>query len=107
MEKIEDTRVDVVFATGKPPLRAMRWARILNSVKKDIPGRTKIRYCVAPETKRDMRYYTKFNADSLNPAMASSALQDEWKKAVGRIPPEMSNVSRTLKGTHFDVMMEL
>ena len=79
LENIEDTRVDVVFATGKPPLRAMRWARILNSIKKDIPGRTKIRYCVAPETKREMRYYTKFNADALKRAGMGELEESAWE----------------------------
>lgn len=79
LEQIQDTRVDVVFATGKPPLRAMRWARILNSIKKDIPGRSKLRYCVAPETKREMRYYTKFNADALKRAGMGDLEDSIWE----------------------------
>ncbi|CAK9041733.1 Uncharacterized protein SCF082_LOCUS24739 [Durusdinium trenchii] len=79
LEKIENARVDVVFATGQPSLRAMRWARILNSIKKDIPGGSRIRYCVAPETKREMRYYTKFNADALKRAGMGNLAESVWE----------------------------
>eukprot|EP00913_Durusdinium_trenchii_P009018 g8484.t1 len=163
LEKIENARVDVVFATGQPSLRAMRWARILNSIKKELRAsgfhsarggryniiiqasplegfddnfakpssspegalqrveastlQTPLIYIVVgeegtPNFPKDklhrefkkhltnkgfkgpnnyMHWTTGF-FPQLPSVLAKEALQDEWKKAVGRIPPEMSNV---------------
>ena len=38
-----------------------------------------------------MHWTTAF-LSALPSVLAKEALQDEWKKAVGRIPPEMSNI---------------
>jgi len=79
LENIEELRVDVVFATGNPALRAMRWAKILNSLKKeDIPGVKKIHYYVGPETKREMRYYTKYNPADLKTAGMVDLEESIW-----------------------------
>ena len=39
-----------------------------------------------------LRAITNFRVDQSIPHPPAQALQDEWKKAVGRIPPEMSNL---------------
>eukprot|EP00930_Biecheleria_cincta_P025905 TRINITY_DN18362_c0_g2_i1.p1 TRINITY_DN18362_c0_g2~~TRINITY_DN18362_c0_g2_i1.p1 ORF type:complete len:1176 (+),score=192.04 TRINITY_DN18362_c0_g2_i1:128-3529(+) len=50
-------RADVVFVTGKPLQRAMRWAQVLGSLgQAPKPGAKRIRYFLGPETARHMRY---------------------------------------------------
>lgn len=54
LEEALNVRVDVVFTGGKPALRSMRWARILNSQKHLIHS-SRISYFAGPESSRAMR----------------------------------------------------
>jgi len=60
---------DVVFMTGNPLQRAMRWAGILNSLGKGAkPGTSRMRYFIGPESDRPMRYQIALDAAELKAA---------------------------------------
>merc|ERR1712176_343343 len=61
-------RADVVFVTGNPLQRAMRWAGILNSCKGPKPGEKQMRYFIGPETERQMMYQIALDVDTLRSA---------------------------------------
>eukprot|EP00928_Gymnodinium_smaydae_P079368 TRINITY_DN6331_c0_g4_i1.p1 TRINITY_DN6331_c0_g4~~TRINITY_DN6331_c0_g4_i1.p1 ORF type:complete len:1210 (+),score=108.96 TRINITY_DN6331_c0_g4_i1:32-3661(+) len=57
--------VDVVFTTGQPRQRAMRWASLLNSINGPKPGADQISYFLGPETSRHMRYRLHLDSEEL------------------------------------------
>jgi len=63
-------QADVVFVTGKPLRRAMRWARILNSLGSARPAVNvgAITYFIGPETPKPMRYQISRNMNELSAA---------------------------------------
>jgi hypothetical protein len=63
-------RADVVFLGGTPLKRAMRWAKIINTVTavKRCPGLQQIQYFLGPETDRRMGYYMEVDDHELEKA---------------------------------------
>jgi len=60
--------VDIVFMSGNPVLRAMRWAKVVNSVaEKDRPG-VQMRYFMGPETGKPLKYHIGLDTDELKQA---------------------------------------
>lgn len=57
LERSPGFSADVVFVSGEPLVRAMRWAKILNSLgDAPRPGRARVRYLLGPASERHMRY---------------------------------------------------
>lgn len=56
---------DVVFVTGRPKERAMRWARLLSSVELPLTAGNRVQYYLGPDTARHMRYHETVDEDLL------------------------------------------
>jgi len=64
---------DVVFITGNPRQRAMRWATVLNSLgDSPKPGSSRMRYFLGPPSSRHMRYQIVVDEDELAQAGVSN-----------------------------------
>eukprot|EP00931_Biecheleriopsis_adriatica_P096753 TRINITY_DN7043_c0_g1_i1.p1 TRINITY_DN7043_c0_g1~~TRINITY_DN7043_c0_g1_i1.p1 ORF type:complete len:968 (+),score=193.03 TRINITY_DN7043_c0_g1_i1:362-3265(+) len=61
----KELEIDVVFTTGNPPMHAMRWAAVLNSLGRDPPGQQHMHYFIGPETHHEMRYFVKLDDKEL------------------------------------------
>merc|ERR1712048_517097 len=60
---------DIVFVTGNPMERAMRWAGILNSLGQGPkPAEGSVHYFIGPETSHHLRYQVSVNAKELKAA---------------------------------------
>jgi len=67
LEAVDNVEVDIVFTAGKPSLRSMRWARILNS-QKHLPQTSRIRYFAGPDSARPMRHQIGLDVNVLKEA---------------------------------------
>eukprot|EP00930_Biecheleria_cincta_P048102 TRINITY_DN33464_c0_g1_i1.p1 TRINITY_DN33464_c0_g1~~TRINITY_DN33464_c0_g1_i1.p1 ORF type:complete len:1112 (-),score=159.34 TRINITY_DN33464_c0_g1_i1:230-3565(-) len=67
LDAVDNVEVDVVFTAGKPSLRSMRWARILNS-QKHLPHVSRISYFAGPESTRPMRHQIGLDENVLKEA---------------------------------------
>jgi len=68
LEVNQGMSADVVFCTGQPMKRAMRWLESLSSVKGNIPGNESITYWVGPTTDRHQRYDLEVDNKALEDA---------------------------------------
>eukprot|EP00931_Biecheleriopsis_adriatica_P101512 TRINITY_DN76630_c0_g1_i1.p1 TRINITY_DN76630_c0_g1~~TRINITY_DN76630_c0_g1_i1.p1 ORF type:complete len:1114 (+),score=201.04 TRINITY_DN76630_c0_g1_i1:100-3441(+) len=68
LASVNDVEIDVVFTTSKPILRAMRWARVLNSIRGEHSGQKHMFYFLGPETPHEMRYFMKLDEKELTQA---------------------------------------
>eukprot|EP00930_Biecheleria_cincta_P000846 TRINITY_DN102041_c0_g1_i1.p1 TRINITY_DN102041_c0_g1~~TRINITY_DN102041_c0_g1_i1.p1 ORF type:complete len:1127 (-),score=185.87 TRINITY_DN102041_c0_g1_i1:108-3488(-) len=69
LEARSDFTVDVVFMTGEPLHRAMRWASILKSLGDQVPGgSSRIRYLLGPGSDRKMKYQVTLDEQDLDRA---------------------------------------
>eukprot|EP00930_Biecheleria_cincta_P035176 TRINITY_DN24213_c0_g2_i1.p1 TRINITY_DN24213_c0_g2~~TRINITY_DN24213_c0_g2_i1.p1 ORF type:complete len:1119 (+),score=142.49 TRINITY_DN24213_c0_g2_i1:101-3457(+) len=69
LAQMTDVDVDVVFTTGSPALRAMRWASVLNNAGlQNVQGQKSMHYFVGVESCAEMKYFIKLDENELNRA---------------------------------------
>jgi len=64
----KDLYADVVFVTGNPAKRAMRWARMKNQCGGSKDHHDRMQFFLGPTTGRDMRYSLSLDIDELKTA---------------------------------------